>query len=310
MSAKPSGIGSGNLLQRMWKGRWGYFFILPALIPFAIFTVYPLVQGAWLSLLDAGVNRSRWEFIGLDNYVRLFTRDTAFQIGLKNTFLFVLVIVPAAMVISLFISVIIHPLRQRTQTFFRIAFYMPVVSAGVVLSMVWVTIYGREFGLLNGVLESLGVLDLLGTGKIGWLAQPSTALLSLAVVVVSWSLGQPLILFLAGLAAIPEELYEAARLDGATGQQQFWRITLPLLQPTVLFVLVTLTIAVFQIFIVVLLMTLGGPANATQTIVVRLYENAFRLFKFGYASSMAMVLLVIVASVAAVQFTVLDRDNR
>ncbi|UCH24653.1 MAG: sugar ABC transporter permease [Trueperaceae bacterium] len=299
---------SGDLLARIWKGRWGYCFVLPALIPFVIFTVYPLLQGIWLSFYKAGVNRAKWTFIGLDNYVRLFTRDNAFQIGVKNTFLFVLVVVPVALVISLFVAVIVYPLRQRSQTFFRIAFYMPVVSAGVILAMVWLIIYSREFGLLNASLEMLGIFKLFGIDKIGWLAQPDTALLSLSLVVISWSLGQPLILFRAGLGAIPEELYEAAKLDGAAGWQQFWRITLPLLQPTVLFVLVTLTIAVFQVFVVVLLMTLGGPANATQTIVFRLYENAFTFFKFGYASAMAVVLLAIISVVAAVQFRLLDRQ--
>ena len=116
-----------GLLKRMWKGRWGYFFIMPALIPFIIFTAYPLVQGIWLSFYKAGVNRDKWRFVGFDNYIRLFTKDTAFQIGVKNTFLFVLTAVPAALLISLFVAVIIFPLSQRRQTFFRIAFYMPVV---------------------------------------------------------------------------------------------------------------------------------------------------------------------------------------
>ncbi len=299
-----------SLAKRMWKGRWGYFFILPALVPFLIFTAYPLVQGIWLSFLTAGVNRDKWHFVGLENYVRLFTKDQAFIIGVKNTFLFVFAVVPTAMLITLFIAVIIYPLHQRSQTFFRIAFYMPVVSSGVILAMVWNVIFSREFGLLNGTLESLGIFELFNIEKIGWLAQTETALLSLSIVVISWSLGQPLILFLAGLAAIPTELYEAAKLDGATGWQQFSNITLPLLQPTVLFVLVTLTIAVFQVFVVVLLMTLGGPANATQTIVFRLYESAFRFFKFGYASAMAVVLMLIIGSISAFQFLVLDRDSR
>jgi len=298
-----------NLGKRMWKGRWGYFFILPALIPFLIFTVYPLVHGIWLSFLNAGVNRDRWRFIGLDNYIRLFTKDQAFLIGIKNTFLFVFAVVPTAMIITLFIAVIIYPLSQKTQTFFRVAFYMPVVSSGVILAMVWNVIFSREFGLLNGTLEALGIFNLFNIEKIGWLAQTETALLSLSIVIISWSLGQPLILFLAGLASIPTELYEAARLDGATGWQQFIGITLPLLRPTVLFVLVTLTIAVFQVFVVVLLMTLGGPANATQTIVFRLYESAFRFFKFGYASAMAVVLMIIIGTISAFQFFVLDRDT-
>ena len=294
---------------RVWKGRWGYAFIAPAMIPFLIFTVYPLVQGIWLSFYRAGVNRDRWEFIGIDNYTRLLTRDPVFPTAIKNTFLFVLGVVPAAMIICLFVAVLIYPLSQRAQTFFRAAFYMPVVSAGVVLAMVWVYIYSQEYGLLNYVLDVTGILDLVNSGeKIGWLAKTNTALLSLSIVVLSWSLGQPLILFLAGLGAIPESLYDAAKIDGANAWQAFWRITLPLLRPTILFVLVVLTIAVFQVFVVVQLMTLGGPANATQTIVYQIWVSAFTKFRFGYASAMAVILLGIVSVLAIIQFKLLDRE--
>lgn len=298
-----------NFFNRVWKGRWGYFFIAPAMIPFIIFTAYPLVQGILLSFYDAGVNRDKWEYIGLKNYTNLLTRDPVFPTAIKNTFLFVLGVVPLAMVICLFVAVLIYPMSQRKQTFFRAAFYMPVVSAGVVLAMVWVYIYSQEYGLLNYIFESTGLLNLLNGGeKIGWLAKPDTALISLAVVVLSWSLGQPLILFLAGLAAIPETLYEAAKIDGANSWQAFWRITLPLLRPTILFVLVVLTIAVFQVFVVVQLMTLGGPANATQTIVYQVWVTAFTKFKFGYASAMSVILLAIVSVLAIIQFKLLDRQ--
>ena len=294
---------------RIWDGRWGYIFIAPAMIPFVIFTAIPLVQGLLLSFYKAGLNRDKWQYIGLKNYTNLLTRDPVFPTAIKNTFLFVLGVVPAAMVICLFVAVLIYPLSQRKQTFFRAAFYMPVVSAGVVLAMVWVYIYSQEYGLLNYIFESLGLLHLLNEGeKIGWLAQTNTALLSLAIVVLSWSLGQPLILFLAGLGAIPEPLYDAAKIDGAGGWQSFWKITLPLLRPTMLFVLVVLTIAVFQVFVVVQLMTLGGPANATQTIVYRIWVTGIVGSKFGYASAMAVILLVIVSSLAAVQFKLLDRQ--
>jgi multiple sugar transport system permease protein len=262
-----------------------------------------------LSLYDAGVNRSKWEYVGLANFERLLTRDKTFIIAIKNTFLFVLGVVPAAMIICLFIAVLIYPLSQRKQTFFRVSFYMPVVSAGVVLSMVWVYMYNREFGLLNYILEATGLLNLLNGGeKIGWLSEINTSLLSLMIVVLSWSLGQPLILFLAGLGAIPDELYDAAKVDGANDWRQFWHITLPLLRPTILFVLVILTISVFQVFVVVKLMTLGGPANATQTIVFRIWETGITLTKFGYSSAMAVILLLIVSTLAIVQFKLLDRQ--
>lgn len=296
-------------IRRVWDGRWGYFFIAPAMIPFLIFTVYPLVEGIMLSFYNAGVNRDKWEYIGLKNYTNLLTRDPVFPTAIKNTFLFVLGVVPAAMIICLFVAVLIYPMSQRKQTFFRAAFYMPVVSAGVVLAMVWVYIYSQEYGLLNYILEATGILNLINGGeKIGWLAQPDTALISLAIVVLSWSLGQPLILFLAGLGAIPDALYDAAKIDGANSWQSFWKITLPLLRPTILFVLVVLTIAVFQVFVVVQLMTLGGPANATQTIVYRIWISAFTTFKFGYASAMAVILLAIVSVLAIIQFKLLDRQ--
>ncbi len=296
-------------IKRVWDGRWGYLFIAPAMIPFLIFTAYPLVQGIMLSFYKAGVNRDKWEYIGLKNYTNLLTRDPVFPTAIKNTFLFVVGVVPAAMVICLFVAVLIYPMSQRKQTFFRAAFYMPVVSAGVVLAMVWVYIYSQEYGLLNYILEATGILNLINGGeKIGWLAQPDTALISLAIVVLSWSLGQPLILFLAGLGAIPEALYDAAKIDGANSWQSFWKITLPLLRPTILFVLVVLTIAVFQVFVVVQLMTLGGPANATQTIVYRIWVSAFTTFKFGYASAMAVILLAIVSILAIIQFKLLDRQ--
>ena len=298
-----------NFINRMWEGRWGYVFIAPAIIPFVIFTAIPLLQGLWLSFYKAGINPNKWEFIGTKNYVDLLVNDPVFPTAIKNTFLFVVGVVPAAMIICLFVAVLIYPLSQRKQTFFRAAFYMPVVSAGVVLAMVWVYIYSQEYGLLNYAFEATGLLNLLNDGeKIGWIAKPDTALISLAIVVLSWSLGQPLILFLAGLGAIPETLYDAAKIDGANSRQTFWRITLPLLRPTILFVLVVLTIAVFQVFVVVQLMTLGGPANSTQTIVYQIWVSAFTKFKFGYASAMAVILLAIVSVLAAIQFKLLDKQ--
>jgi multiple sugar transport system permease protein len=137
-----------------------------------------------------------------------------------------------------------------------------------------------------------------------------TALPALAVVVISWTIGQPLILYLAALGQIPEELFDAAKVDGANGWQQFWKITLPLLQPTTLFNMVTLTMAVFQVFVVVWLLTLGGPANATQTIVFRMWENAFTFYRFGRAAAMGTVLLIIGIIIAFFQFKFFAREIR
>jgi len=296
-----------NALQRIWKARWAYIFIAPAFIPFLIFIVYPLMEGLRLSFYQAGINPDNWVFIGLQNYINL-TQDSVFKISVANTLLYVMIIVPAAIVLTLFTAVIIHPLGKGPQSFIRMAFYMPVVSGGVILGMVWIWIFNRDYGLLNYVLETLGLFEVLGIGRVGWLSGTGTALVSLSIVVISWTLGQPLILFLAALGGIPEELYDAAKIDGANSWNAFWRITLPLLRPTTLFVFVTQTMGVFQIFVVILLMTQGGPANATQSIVYRIYEHGFLFFKFGYAAAMGVILLIIVSAVAVVQFKLLGRE--
>ena len=297
-----------NLLQRIWDARTAYLFILPAYIPFLIFVVYPLVDGLRLSFYEAGINKAKWKFVGFQNFIRLFTTDNVFQIALWNTLLFVIIVVPVTLVFTIFIAVIVYPLPKVPQSFIRLAFYMPVVSGGVILSMVWIWIFNRDFGLLNYLLDAIGFYRLTGLEKIGWLALTETALPSLALVVISWTLGQPLILFLAALGGIPEELYDAAKIDGANSWQVFWKITLPLLKPTTLFNLVTQTIGVFQVFVVVLLMTSGGPANATQTIVFRIYENGFIFYKYGYAAAMGVVLLIIVGTVAYFQFKLLGSE--
>lgn len=298
-----------GLFKRIWKERWAYAFIAPAYVPFIIFVLWPLAQGLWLSFYDAGVNRAQWKFIGLGNFIWLFTKDEAFyRYAVPNTFLFVLIVVPICLVVSLFLAVIVFPLPMRIQSFFRLSFYMPVVSGGVVLAMVWAWIYNRDYGLLNYVLDLLGVFKLLNIDKIGWLALTETALPALAIVVISWTLGQPLILYLAALGQIPEELFDAAKVDGASAWQQFWKITLPLLRPTTLFNMVTLTMSVFQVFVVVWLLTLGGPANATQTIVFRMWESAFTFFRFGRAAAMGTVLLIIGSIVAFFQFKLFAQE--
>jgi multiple sugar transport system permease protein len=288
-----------SLIRRIFKNRWAYFFILPAYIPFIIFTVYPLLEGIRLSFYKK--NLTTETFVGLKNFERL-VEDEAFMRGLKNTVFFVLGVVPSALFISLFIAVMIYPLRKSIQSFFRMAFYLPVVASGVVLSMVWLWIYSPAYGLLNYFLTSIGL------SRVAWLGDTKTALPALAFVVLTWILGQPVILFLAALGGIPEELLDAAKIDGANAWQQFWKVTFPLLLPTTLFVFVTQTIGVFQTFVVVLLMTRGGPAYATMTIVYDIWQTGFDFYKFGYASAMGVVLLVIVGMIAVIQYRFLGRE--
>jgi multiple sugar transport system permease protein len=284
-------------IRRIWEARAAYAFLLPAYAFFLAFTLIPLFQGLYFSFFK--VKLTGLTFVGVKHFVRL-GHDEIFRYALLNTFLFVVIVVPLALALSLSIAVLVFPLRKRWQTFVRLAFYLPVVASAVVLSAVWLWIFNPTGGgWLNYLLGPLG--RALDTGAVAWLE--TYALPSLCVVVLSWTIGQPVILFLAALGGIPPELHEAARIDGATEWQRFWRVTLPLLKPTTLFVLVTQTIGVFQVFVVVLLMTQGGPANATQTIVYQIYEKAFTSpYDFGYASAMATVLVVLVGTVAFLQF--------
>lgn len=303
-----------DFLARLWRARAAYGFLLPAYLFFVLFMLIPLLQGLHLSFFEAGLKSREW--VGLDNFRKL-AHDESFHRAVTNTFLFVLGVVPLGLALSLGMAVLIYPLGRGWQTFFRMAFYLPVVASAVVLSMVWLWIFNPSYGLLNYLLKPFlpvltwfrGQLPRLGVENVSWLnwpipwlGQTETALLSLGVVVLSWTLGQPIILFLAALGSIPPELHEAARIDGASEWQQFWRITLPLLRPTSLFVLVTQTIGVFQVFVVVLMMTQGGPFYATETIVHRIYQVAFNAYQFGYASAMAVVLVLIVGVVALLQF--------
>ncbi len=286
--------------RRFREARAAYLFLAPAMLAYAVFQLYPLAQGLWLSLFQAGLTPER-TFVGLRNFERLAV-DERFRRALINTAFLVGGLVPLALTLSLGIALLVQPLAKRAQAFFRLAFYLPGVAGGVVLAMVWLWILNPTYGLLNSLLGAFGVRP------VAWLGTTEWALPSLGMVVLTWILGQPIILFVAGLDSIPPELPEAARLDGAGPWALFRRVTLPMLRPTLLFVLVTQTIGAMQVFVVVHVMTRGGPANATQTIVYRIYETAFDFYEYGYASAMAVVLLALIAVVAVVQFRLLGQE--
>ncbi|HAA48701.1 MAG TPA: acetylneuraminate ABC transporter permease [Planctomycetaceae bacterium] len=278
-------------------------FLLPAGVPFIAFVLWPLIHGVALGFFDVQLGETR--FVGLANYRRLLDDET-FWAAVQNTCGFVVLVVPTVWMLSLGISALVYPMGSFARSFFRFAFYVPVVAGGVCLAMVWMWIFDQQYGLLNHITGSL-----LGV-QVDWLGRTDTALASLAVVVISWSLGQPIIIFLAALGGIPPELHEAARIDGAGPLRRFWHVTLPLLRPASLFVLVTQTIGVFQVFVVVLLLTVnGGPAHSTRTIVYGMYETAFTpMYDFDYAAAQGSVLLVALGTIAVLQFRLLGRQTR
>lgn len=286
-------------MRRLHKGRWGYTFIAPSFALFALFFLIPVVWGGYLSLLDYQVFSKQW--VGLQNYFEIF-KDSIFWVSLKNTALYTLGIVPLWLGKALIISALIFPLAKPIQTFFKAAFYLPHVTSSVITSMVWLWIFNPPFGLLNYIME------LLGMSPVAWLGNVRTALPSIIFMQVVMGGGSSIVMITAAMGGIPYHLYEAAYLDGATKPQAFFKITLPLLRPTILYLLVTGTISSFQVFTNVYLMTQGGPQFSTVTLVYLIYDTAFKQFNFGLASAQAVVLFAIVFSLAVIQFKFLGQE--
>lgn len=278
---------------------WGYFFILPSFAMFLLFSLYPMFDTVRLSFQDFSLKGRTW--VGLDNY-RSLIGDQYFTTILKNTLMYTVAIVPVGVVLALVLSTLIYQLPTPAQIFFKSAYYLPVVTSGVVLSLIWLYLYDPAFGLLNYLLGVIGISPVL------WLSDPRFSLISLVIMFHASHWGASIILLTASMGGIPKDLYEAARLDGASFVRQSTSITIPLLKPAIAFVAITSTIASLQIFTEIFVMTRGGPNYATTNMVFSIYEQGFIRFEFGRASAIAVMLLVITIVFALVQFRVL-RSN-
>ncbi len=295
-----SGPGRLSFGQRLWQGRWGYLFILPGLVGVGVFLVYPIAQAVWLSLFRAGA-RDR-EFIGADNYTRILSDPTVNQ-ALINTALFVIGVVPATVFLGLLLAVGIQSSWRRARPFLRVAFYLPAVAGGVVLSFVWRWMLNPPGGVIPELLDAIGVRSPIFLGDPAW------AIWALSLVAITFSLGPTVLLYMAGLSQVNPQLAEAASLDGASSWQILRHITIPSLRPMTLFVIVVTTISTLQIWDIVYLMTEGGPAYGTTTLGFLVFQRAFQFNEFGYASAIGVVLMVLVAGVAVVQFRVLGHRS-
>ena len=287
------------MLKQMWKNRSGYLFILPKFILFTIFVLIPIIWSLFVSFQEYRIFGTEW--VGLQNFSEVFL-DDLFWIAVSNTLRYAAVVMPANVIIALLIASLINPLRSGAQTFFRASFYLPTVASSVVIAMVWRWIFQTRYGLANYFLS------LIGLGPVNWLHSSAWALKSVIIMAVLTPPGVGIILYLAAMGSIPEDLYEAARIDGANRFVQWWKITLPLLKPTTLYLMIVSTIGAFQVFDQVMLMTQGGPGYATTTIVHRIYNVAFRDFQFGYAGAMSMLLFVAVITLAFIQSKLVSSD--
>lgn len=275
---------------------WG--FLAPATLHLAAFSFAPMVFALYLSFHRWNPIEAAQPYVGLDNFVAL-ARDPLVWVSVRNTLLYTLH-VPVAMAIALTIALL---LRRSTKGALlgRLVFILPYASSVVAVALVWQWLYHPEFGVFNWVAGALG------WQPVDWLGDPRTALLAVMIVSVWLQVGYQMVLFLAGLQAIPRDYVDAARVDGANAWQRFWRVTFPLLRPVTLFVLVTGIITSFQVFTLVYILTGGGPLHATDMIVLRIYRMAWELLQFGGASALSLVLFVLLFAATWIQFRLLGR---
>jgi len=275
------------------------FCLLPTFIVFCLFTVYPMVGGVYYSFFDWSGTSSVMKFIGLDNYKRIFS-DSVIPKAIFNDYFFVFVKVIGIMVLSLFFAVALTQLRIKEAPFYRIVFFFPNIMSVVVIGILWQFIYDPNIGLLNGLFRAIG----LEAWARPWLGDMTWALPSIAIPAIWAGIGLFMLLLMGGISNIPKSLYEAADIDGASEWQQFWKITVPLIWPqiktSILYIIIT---SLNGSFVLVQVMTAGGPGIATEVLGSYLYQRAFEDFKFGYGAAIGVVILVLsLATVLISQF--------
>ena len=274
-----------------------YAFMLPFLVFFVGFVLYPMFMCVYTSFFDATMGREDI-FIGLDNYKDLF-QDEVFWIALKNTLVIVVVSVPITCAFSLWVASAISKMPVAATSAFRCIFYLPVVTGSVAVTMVWKRMFNNYYGIFNYLgKDVLGILD----KNVNWLGDPKYALWCIILILLTTSVGQPIVLYVSALDNVDKSLVEAAEVDGATLKQAFWKIKWPQMMPTTLYILVITTINSFQCFALIQLLTSGGPENSTMTIMYYIYYNAFKLYKYGYGNAMGVILAIIIAILSAIQF--------
>lgn len=275
-------------------------FLAPSMLHLTVFVFTPIAFAAYLSLHRWDVVVPDIPFVGFENF-REIASDPTFWNALKNTVVYTLN-VPIAMALSLGVALMMNR-RLKGVAFLRALYFLPSVTSFVAIALVWMWIYHPTFGVANYVL------GLFGVPPVQWLNSTTTAMVSVIIFSVWLSLGYQMVIFLAGLQGIPQELLDAARIDGANSWQRFWRVTLPLLKPTTFFILVTSVISSFQVFTSIYVMTGGGPVESTDVIVYHIYQAAWEELRMGYASAMSWVLFVIIMIATWIQFKIIGRET-
>ncbi len=278
--------------RRRRNTAWVLFFLAPSAIPLLLFTATPMASSLWVSLHKWNL-LSPMEWVGLDNYVKLFTDPATHRVFL-HTVGYIVGYLPLVYVGGLGLALALNQ-HFKGRSFFRAAYFLPVVTSWVVVALVWQWLLNPNYGLVNTVLGALGLPE------PGWWTDPTWALPSIILASAWKDLGFVMVILLAGLQAIPGELLEAARVDGTNAWQRFWHITLPLLSPSTFFVIVISLINGFQVFDQVYVMTGGGPAGSSQVVVGQIYDLTFRYGRAGEASALSWLLFIVILGVTALQ---------
>ncbi|MGH2561713.1 MAG: carbohydrate ABC transporter permease [Thermomicrobiales bacterium] len=287
--------------RKPWHSEWLLFllFVGPNLILFSIFTYWPLIYSGYLSMVRWDMISPTKVWVGLDNYSYLLTDDT-FMTVLKNTFLFTSGAVGGSLLIGLLVALLLNqPLRFRDGA--RAVVFAPTLLSGAAISIVWVYIFDPRYGLMRQLLDPLNI------PSPTWLRDPVWAMVAVIIVYIWKNLGFAAVIFLAGLQAIPKDLYEAAKVDGAGVFNRFRNVTLPMLSPISFFLLVTSILNTFQAFDIIQVMTAGGPVDATNTLIYYTYEQGFVAFNAGRAAAASMILFVVMLAVTLIQLRYAER---
>lgn len=272
----------------------GYLFLLPNILGFLVFSSLPVFATLAISLLHWDMIRPP-TFVGLENYRQLILTDQTFWRVLGNTLYYVLGTVPASIGLSLLLAMALNTAVRGVQVF-RAIFFLPVISSAVAVAVLWQWLFNSDFGVINFLLTTIGI------PAIPWLSSTAWAMPAVIIMAIWKHLGYNMIIYLAGLQGIPITLYEAASIDGAGSWSGFRNITVPLLAPTTFFILVISLIQSFQVFDLAFILTRGGPGDATNTVVMDIYNQAFQYFQMGYAAAIAWVLFAIVMLITLVQW--------
>jgi len=281
------------------KAIYGYLFISPWVLGFMIFVLGPIVASIILSLTKYELFTPP-EWVGLSNYKELLFQDPLFPKSLYNTFYYVIFSVPLGVVVSLLLAMLLNQ-KLVGITWFRTIYYLPAVTSTVALSLLWLWLLNPQWGLINTLLGTVGIKQ-----GPGWLVDARWSKPALILTSI-WGVGGSIVIYLAGLQGIPQQLYEAAEVDGANWWHKFWKITIPMISPVIFFNIIVSTIGAFQVFAQAYIITGGGPVDSTLFYVLYLFRNAFLLLRMGYAAAMAWILFIIVLILTLIQFRFANR---